>query len=49
MRVLEGVSDIAICKLSASDVVRHELVSRIVEAYDKREKKPRSAGRAEDR
>jgi len=39
MRVLEGVQDIAICWLSAKDVVRHELVSRIVEAYDKREKK----------
>ena len=39
MRVLEGISDIAICKLNSSDVVRHELVSRIIEAYDKREKK----------
>ncbi|MCL2366592.1 MAG: PhoH family protein [Oscillospiraceae bacterium] len=40
MRILEGVPDIAICSLSAKDVVRHELVSRIIEAYDKREKKP---------
>jgi len=39
MRVLEGVSDIAICNLTGSDVVRHELVSRIVAAYDKRDKK----------
>jgi len=39
MRVLEGVPDIAICRLSAQDVVRHELVSRIIEAYDKREKR----------
>jgi len=39
MRILEGVSDIAICSLSAKDVVRHELVSRIIEAYDKRERK----------
>ena len=39
MRVLEGVSDIAICRLSSKDVVRHELVSRIIEAYDKREKR----------
>ena len=41
MRVLEGVPDIAICKLSSKDVVRHELVSRIIEAYDRREVKGR--------
>ena len=38
MRVLEGVEDIAICRLSASDVVRHALVQRIVAAYDQYEK-----------
>ena len=41
MRVLEGIDDIAICHLTSADVVRHELVSKIIEAYDKREKKPR--------
>ncbi|MCL2426407.1 MAG: PhoH family protein [Oscillospiraceae bacterium] len=41
MRVLENVSDIAICRLSSKDVVRHELVSRIINAYDNREGKPR--------
>jgi len=41
MRVLDGVPDIAVCKLSSKDVVRHELVSRIIEAYEKRENKPR--------
>jgi phosphate starvation-inducible PhoH-like protein len=41
MRILESVPDIAICKLSSKDVVRHELVSKIIEAYDKRESKPR--------
>jgi len=39
MRVLDGVPDIAICRLTAQDVVRHELVSRIIEAYEKREKR----------
>jgi phosphate starvation-inducible PhoH-like protein len=39
MRILEGVPDIAICKLTSKDVVRHELVSRIIEAYDVRSKK----------
>ena len=37
MRVLEGVDDIAICKLTGADVVRHELVQRIIEAYEKAE------------
>ena len=43
MRVLEGISDIAICNLTSADVVRHELVSKIIEAYDRREKKQRSS------
>ncbi|MDR0813994.1 MAG: PhoH family protein [Oscillospiraceae bacterium] len=37
MRVLEGVPDIAICRLTAQDVVRHVLVQRIIEAYERRE------------
>ena len=37
MRVLEGVKDIGICKLTAQDVVRHALVQRIIEAYEKRD------------
>jgi len=41
MRVLENIPDIAICRLSSKDVVRHELVSRIIEAYDKRDNKPK--------
>ncbi len=35
VRVLEGVKDIAICRLSAADVVRHALVQRIIHAYEK--------------
>ena len=38
IRILDGVEDIAICRLTASDVVRHALVQRIVAAYDKFEK-----------
>ncbi|MBQ3090598.1 MAG: PhoH family protein [Oscillospiraceae bacterium] len=34
MRVLKGVEDIAICRLSGSDVVRHVLVQRIIKAYE---------------
>ena len=48
IRVLDGVQDIAICRLSAADVVRHELVQRIVAAYDSYEKRhegPRAPGK----
>lgn len=39
MRVLKNIDDIAICELTGSDVVRHRLVQKIVEAYDVYEKK----------
>ena len=51
MKVLETVPDIAICRLTASDVVRHELVQKIVAAYDRFEhhaqpqQKPKTAKR----
>ena len=35
MHILEGVSGIAFCKLTDSDVVRHPLVRKIVNAYDR--------------
>jgi len=35
LSVLEHVRDIGICRLSSEDVVRHRLVEKIVEAYDK--------------
>ncbi|MBR5708459.1 MAG: PhoH family protein [Oscillospiraceae bacterium] len=38
VRVLAGVPDIAIHKLTGADVVRHELVQKIIEAYDRFEK-----------
>ena len=34
IRTLEGVDGVATVRLKAEDVVRHELVSRIVTAYD---------------
>ena len=40
VRVLAGVKDIAICQLSAADVVRHALVQQIIQAYEKAEKIP---------
>lgn len=38
IRVLDGVEDIQICRLTPADVVRHVLVQRIVAAYDRYEK-----------
>ena len=39
MRVLESVEDIAICKLTGADVVRHRLVQSIIKAYEEDEGK----------
>ena len=39
MRVLKGVEDIAICRLTGSDVVRHVLVQRIIQAYEEDEQR----------
>ena len=35
MNVVAGIDDISICMLDHRDVVRHELVSRIIQAYEK--------------
>ena len=37
VRVLDHVEDIAICRLTSQDVVRHVLVQRIINAYEKAE------------
>lgn len=39
IRVLEGVKDIAICRLTSADVVRHALVQQIINAYEKADSK----------
>ena len=39
MRVLDGVEDIAICRLNEADVVRHVMVQRIIKAYEEDEKR----------
>lgn len=38
MRVLKGVEDVSICTFTQKDVVRHQLVQRIIEAYERYEK-----------
>ena len=47
MRVLKGVEDIAICRLTDSDVVRHVIVQRIIRAYEVDEERcnPKKEGR----
>lgn len=39
IRVLDGVKDIAICRLTSADVVRHALVQEIINAYEKADKR----------
>ena len=39
VRVLTDVDDIAICTLTSADVVRHALVQKIINAYEKADKK----------
>ena len=49
MRVLNGVEDIAICRLTGADVVRHVIVQRIIKAYeeDENRRKDRAPRRPE--
>ena len=39
VRILDGVKDIAICRLTSADVVRHALVQEIINAYERDDKK----------
>lgn len=45
--ILANVEDVAVCKLTAKDVVRHPLVMRIIHAYEKDE--ARKEGQAKDK
>jgi phosphate starvation-inducible PhoH-like protein len=39
VRVVKDIEDIAVCELTARDVVRHALVSKIIRAYEEHERK----------
>ena len=39
IQILDGVKDIAICRLTSADVVRHALVQEIINAYERAAKK----------
>ena len=41
-KVLKGVDDIEIIKFTQKDIVRHQLVQRIVKAYEKYDEQKRS-------
>lgn len=45
IRVLEGVKDIAICRLTSADVVRHALVQEIINAYERAAQKAENKSR----
>ena len=47
LRVLKNIDEIAVCRLTSQDVVRHPLVQKIVTAYEEYEKKAekKQAGR----
>ncbi|MDK2965587.1 MULTISPECIES: PhoH family protein [Lacrimispora] len=45
MRILKKIDDISFCQLTSSDVVRHPLVQKIVQAYDEFESKKKPADR----
>ena len=53
MRILDDIDDIAICRLTGADVVRHALVQKIIEAYEKsdlaREKAEKAAPKKPDK
>ena len=50
VRRLKGIDAVGVVEFDASDVVRHPLVGKIVQAYDKKEAPPeRSGGKAADR
>ncbi len=48
MRVLKNVPDIAICTFGQKDVVRHQLVQRIIEAYENYEKAKQEGRKTKD-
>jgi phosphate starvation-inducible PhoH-like protein len=46
MKILRGIDDIKIISLSGRDVVRHELVQKIISAYEQARSLPRKLGRS---
>lgn len=49
VKVLEKVKDIAICRLTSADVVRHALVQEIINAYERADKKAQLKNGSDDK
>lgn len=49
LKILVGIDDIALCRLTGADVVRHALVQKIIEAYGKSEEKSKVVRKATGR
>jgi len=47
--ILEGIDDVAFCRLESADVVRHKLVGRIVDAYAKFDAETAAAAQLSER
>jgi phosphate starvation-inducible PhoH-like protein len=45
MHVLEGVREVAVCRLTSGDIVRHPIVAAIVNAYERSEEASEAAER----
>jgi phosphate starvation-inducible protein PhoH and related proteins len=48
IRLLRGIEGIAVITYTAQDVIRHELVARIVDAYDQDRRKPARGRKREE-
>ncbi|BDW76612.1 hypothetical protein BFINE_24070 [Bacteroides finegoldii DSM 17565] len=49
LRILKGVKGISFVELSKKDIVRHKLVERIVDAYEKFDKEAKAERNGENK
>lgn len=47
--ILDGIEDVAFCRLTSADVVRHRLVSEIIDAYERWDAGPSGGNRVQRR
>lgn len=49
VQIVKNIDDIAVCELDYKDVVRHELVSRIIKAYEKYDEERAEKGKTNEK
>ena len=49
LKVLKNVDDIGVCQMTSDDVVRHPLIQKIVEAYDRYEESQKNSKKTDKR